>query len=242
MTKYVRKLIIPALAIAALVMLASCGDNGNDNNGDETPSLNDLYATQTAESASTADMPTAAATQPEVTPEIRFAEACVNSGEKSFSAAPPRIIDTNKTYIATIKTAKGDIVVDLYSDTPITANNFVFLACKGFYDGLTFHRVEPGFVIQGGDPQGTGSGGPGYTIPDEDDDGHLMDEGVISMAKAGPNTTGSQFFVTTGLGSGGDLSYLDPDFTVFGEVTSGMDAAKELAVGDTITAITIEEQ
>ena len=235
-------LIVPAIAVTALVLLASCGDNGNDNNGDATPSLNDLYATQTAESSSTAGTPTTAATPPEVTPEIPFAEACVNSGEKSFSAPPPRIIDTNKAYVATIKTAKGDIVVELYSDTPITTNNFVFLACKGFYDGLTFHRVEPDFVIQGGDPEGTGSGGPGYAIPDEGDGGHLMDEGVISMAKAGANTTGSQFFVTTGLGSGGDLSYLDPDFTVFGEVTSGMDVAKEIALGDTITAITIEEQ
>jgi peptidyl-prolyl cis-trans isomerase B (cyclophilin B) len=176
------------------------------------------------------------------TPDQPFAEACIDTGEKSFDAPPPRIIDTAKTYVATISTAQGDIIAELYDDTPLTTNNFVFLACKGFYDGLTFHRVVADFVIQGGDPTGSGSGGPGYAIDDEDDPGHLMDEGVISMAKSGPDTTGSQFFVTIGLGAQGDLSYLDPDFTVFGEVTEGLDVAKEIAQGDTIETITIAEE
>ena len=177
----------------------------------------------------------------DTTPVGAFAEACQKSDQKQFSE-PEQVIDTNKTYVATIKTAHGDIVVELFSDTPITTNNFAFLACKGFYDGLTFHRVEPDFVIQGGDPTGSGSGGPGYTIPDEDDDAHLMVEAVISMAKSGPNTTGSQFFITIGLGASGSLSYLDPDFTVFGQVTQGMDVAKQIAVGDVIETITIEER
>jgi cyclophilin family peptidyl-prolyl cis-trans isomerase len=167
--------------------------------------------------------------------------ACEPSSEQ-YTKAPDLIIDTSKKYVATIKTAKGDIIVELYSDTPTTTNNFVFLAREGYYDCLTFHRVVPDFVIQGGDPTGTGSGGPGYTIPDEDDPGHLMVEGVISMAKAGPDTTGSQFFITIGLGSEGDLSYLDPDFTVFGTVIEGMDVAKQIAQTDTIESITIEEQ
>ena len=114
------------------------------------------------------------------------------------------------------------------------------------HDGLTFFRVDPGFVIQGGDPTGTGtaapSGGPGYSIPDEDDPGHLMDEGVISMAKAGPNTTGSQFFITIGLGTSGDLNYLDAGFTVFGEVMEGLDVAKQIVVDDIMESVTIEEQ
>lgn len=176
------------------------------------------------------------------TPSMAFSEGCQKSGETQWSQAPERIIDTNRTYIATITTDKGDIVVELFSDTPITTNNFVFLACQGFYDGLTFHRVIPDFVIQGGDPTGSGSGGPGYSIPDEDDGDHTMVEGVISMAKSGPNTTGSQFFVTIGLGEGGSLAYLDPDFTVFGSVSSGMDVAKQIAQGDTITTISIAER
>src|SRR3972149_4388877 len=94
-----------------------------------------------------------------------LADAGERTGERSFKAVPPAIIDTNKTYVATIKTAKGDIVVELDTKRAITTNNFVYLAAKGYYDGLNFHRVEPGFVIQGGCPRGTGTGGPGYSIP-----------------------------------------------------------------------------
>lgn len=166
-----------------------------------------------------------------------FAKACQKTHEKQFSAAPEQIIDTNKTYVATVKTEKGDIVLELFSDVPITANNFIFLACKGFYDGLTFHRVIPDFVAQGGDPEGTGLGGPGYSIPDEDDGDHLMEEGVISMAKSGPDTTGSQFFITYA-----PQPHLDDGFTVFGRVTEGMDVLEQIVIGDTIETITIEER
>jgi peptidylprolyl isomerase len=242
-----RKLIIPTIAIAALMVLASCSSSENGGN-DKTPSNADLYATQTAESSSTASMPTAAATQASVTPELSFAEACVNSGEKTFAAAPPRIIDTSKTYTATIKTDKGDIVLELFSDVPITTNNFVFLSCKGFYDGVTFHRVLQDFMAQGGDPLGTGTGGPGYAIPDEDDGDHTFaDAGAISMAKSGPNTTGSQFFITYS-----PQTRLDADFTVFGKLTAGMDVLKQITLrdpdqnptftGDKIDTITITEQ
>ena len=175
-----------------------------------------------------------------------FAQACQKTDEKQFTAAPEQIIDTNKTYIATIKIEKGDIVLELFSDVPITTNNFVFLACKGYYDGVTFHRVIPGFVAQGGDPTGTGSGGPGYAIPDEDDGDHAFDAGVISMAKSGPNTTGSQFFITYA-----PQPQLAADFTVFGRVTDGMDVVEQITPrdpatattpGDVIETITIEEQ
>ncbi len=214
------RFFIPTLAIAALVMLASC----SDDNADDTPS-----ATNT---------PAAAATRPEVTPEIPFAGACVNSGEKTFSAAPPRIIDTNMTYVATIKTDKGDIVLQLDNRHAVTTNNFVFLACKGYYDGLTFHRVEADFVIQGGDPEGNGQGGPGYTIPGEFE-GSVFDRGVIGMARTGdPNSAGSQFYIMIG-----DAGHnLDGAYADFGHVTSGQDVAEQIAIGDSINEITITEQ
>jgi len=214
-------LFLAGIAIVAFGALAvACGEDEADENanGGETPVL-------------------------DITPSASFAEACRKSDEKQFTEPPPQIIDTNKTYIATIKTAKGDMVVELYSDVPITTNNFVFLACKGFYDGLTFHRVVADFVIQGGDPTGQGSGGPGYKILEEDDGDHLLEEGVISMAHTDqPNSTGSQFFITIGLGADGSLEYLDPDFAVFGSVTEGMDVAKQIAQGDVMEAVTIEER
>jgi peptidyl-prolyl cis-trans isomerase B (cyclophilin B) len=171
---------------------------------------------------------------------MAFAENCQKSGEKQFASAPEMIIDTSKGYVATIKTAKGDIVAELHSDTPVTTNNFVFLACKGYYDGLTFHRVVADFVIQGGDPTGTGTGGPGYQIADEDDGDHILDTGSLSMAKSGPNTTGSQFFVVTGPRA--SVQHLDSDFTVFGQVTSGQDVAAQIAQGDKMDSVTIEER
>ena len=178
---------------------------------------------------------------------MAFADGCQKSDEKQFPDGPETIIDSSKSYIATIKMDSGDIVIELFSDTPITTNNFVFLACKGYYDGVTFHRVIPRFMAQGGDPTGTGRGGPGYSIPDEDDGDHGMDAGVISMAKAGPNTTGSQFFITYA-----PQQQLEPDFTVFGRVTSGMDIVNAITprdpndtnapLGDAMQTVTIEER
>jgi len=174
---------------------------------------------------------------------------CQRTGEKSFPAPPEMIIDPEKTYVATIQTEKGDVVLELFAkDTPITTNNFVFLACKGFYDGVTFHRVMPGFVAQGGDPTGTGAGGPGYKIPDEADAVSFDSPGLLSMAKAGRNTTGSQFFITYA-----PVPRLDADFTVFGRVTSGMDVLESLTPrdpqttpdappGDKILRIDLEEK
>lgn len=146
-------------------------------------------------------------------------------------------IDTSKSYKASIITAKGTMEVTLDAKAaPVTVNNFVFLAKDRFYDGLTFHRVEPGFVIQGGDPNGDGSGGPGYTIADEQS-GLLHDEGAIAMAKSSaPNSAGSQFYVT--LGAQHDL---DGRYTVFGKVTAGNDVPAKIGVGDVITRITIAE-
>ncbi len=155
----------------------------------------------------------------------------------SYSAPPPMTIDTNKQYTATIKTEKGDLVLELFaSDVPVTVNNFVFLAREGFYDGITFHRVIPGFMAQGGDPTGRGSGGPGYSFADEFTK-HTHVTGALSMANAGPNTNGSQFFITYA-----PQRHLDGLHSVFGQLINGMDVLEAIKQGDTIVGITIEER
>jgi peptidyl-prolyl cis-trans isomerase B (cyclophilin B) len=154
----------------------------------------------------------------------------------SYSAPPPMTIDTNKQYTATIETGKGNLVLELFaSDVPVTVNNFVFLAREGFYDNTTFHRVIPDFMAQGGDPTGTGTGGPGYKFADEFTK-HTHVTGTLSMANAGPNTNGSQFFITYA-----PQSHLDNRHSVFGKLIDGMDILKRLINGDTIKRITIEE-
>lgn len=159
-----------------------------------------------------------------------------------YSQPPEMQIDPSKTYVATISTAKGDIVVQLDANAaPLTVNNFVFLARQGFYDNLTFHRVEPGFVIQGGDPTGTGGGGPGYTVPAEIQLPHV--EGAIAMARRADEvnptraSSGSQFYITLA-----PTPFLDGGYTAFGHVTEGMDVVKSIAVGDVIEKITITEE
>ena len=159
-----------------------------------------------------------------------------------YSAPPEMQIDPDKTYVATISTAKGDIVVQLdASAAPLTVNNFVFLAEQGFYDGLTFHRVEPGFVIQGGDPAGTGGGGPGYTVPAEIQLPHV--EGAIAMARRGDEvnpdraSSGSQFYITLA-----PPPFLDEGYTAFGHVIEGMEVVQSIAIGDVIEKITITEE
>jgi cyclophilin family peptidyl-prolyl cis-trans isomerase len=158
-----------------------------------------------------------------------------------YKSAPAMTIDVSKSYIATIKTAKGDIVAELYpKDAPQHVNNFVFLAREGFYDNLTFHRVVPGFVIQGGDPLGTGTGGPGYNIPPEIKGKHS--KGALAMARrAGPAQTtpssGSQFYITLA-----PQPHLDGEYTVFGQVIRGMEVVEKIAVGDVIQTIIIEEK
>jgi cyclophilin family peptidyl-prolyl cis-trans isomerase len=133
-------------------------------------------------------------------------------------------IDPSKEYQATIKTNFGDIVVQLFpEDAPLAVNNFVFLARQGFYDGVKFHRVVKGFVIQGGDPTGTGTGGPGYKFADEEVTRDYI-AGTLAMANSGSNTNGSQFFITLA-----DLSgQLPKKYTIFGLVTSGFDVVQEI--------------
>jgi cyclophilin family peptidyl-prolyl cis-trans isomerase len=160
---------------------------------------------------------------------------------------PTGALDLTKSYSARFKTERGEIVCELFAaDAPMTVENFVNLARAGFYDGVTFHRVIPGFMAQGGDPTGTGSGGPGYSFLDELSTRRRHDgPGVLSMANAGPNTNGSQFFLTFG-----PTPHLDGRHTVFGRVTSGMDVLRSLRErdpqrdpkpGDKIETIEIEE-
>ena len=138
---------------------------------------------------------------------------------------------------ATIKTTKGDIRLELYPDeAPITVANFVNLAERGYYDGVIFHRVVPGFVIQGGDPTGTGSGGPGYRFEDEFHPSRRHDSaGILSMANSGPKTNGSQFFITHG-----PTPHLDDRHSVFGKVVSGMDVVNAIRARDAMLSVTIE--
>jgi cyclophilin family peptidyl-prolyl cis-trans isomerase len=147
-------------------------------------------------------------------------------------------IDPTKKYTATIETNRGIIVAELFaSQTPGTVNNFVSLARDGYYDGVTFHRVIKDFIVQGGDPTGTGRGGPGYTFKDEFDPKLKHDKpGVLSMANAGPNTNGSQFFITHL-----PTPWLDGKHSVFGQVTKGQDVVNKIEQGDVMLSVTITE-
>ncbi len=144
-----------------------------------------------------------------------------------WKSPPAMSIDANKTYTATITTNYGDIVIELLpKESPITVNSFVFLARQGFYDGVKFHRVVKGFVIQTGDPTGTGRGGPGYQYNDELPVQREYGPGIVAMANSGSNTNGSQFFICTGSKSK-NLNYM-PNYNIFGQVTSGMDVVLKI--------------
>ena len=169
--------------------------------------------------------------------------------QKQFTYCPPMQIDPAKRYTATLKTEQGDIVIQLYPDkAPMAVNSFVFLARQGYMDGMTFHRVLPGFVAQTGDPSGTGFGGPGYTFADEISDLKYDKAGMVGMANSGPNANGSQFFI-----SFAPLPDLDGGYTIFGEVIEGLENAEKLTPrdptaslgippGDEIITVEIKEQ
>ncbi len=148
------------------------------------------------------------------------------------------MIDTNKQYTATIETSRGKVVLELFAkDVPRTVNNFVFLAREGFYDGTRFHRVIDDFMVQGGDPTGTGSGGPGYAFADEFTQ-HKHIVGTLSMANAGANTNGSQFFIITT----NPQPHLDGKHSVFGQLIEGMDVLRQIKQADTLIKVTIQEK
>ena len=183
------------------------------------------------------------------TEAVQPGAAAPAASSKQYASAPPMTIDAKKQYFATFKMAKGgEFVVQLYPDkAPITVNSFVFLARDGFFNGVTFHRVLEGFMAQGGDPTGTGMGGPGYEFVNEDSDLKFDKAGVLAMANAGRDTNGSQFFITFG-----PTPDLDGGYTIFGQVISGMDVVNGITrrdpqmnpsfEGDVIASVTISEK
>jgi cyclophilin family peptidyl-prolyl cis-trans isomerase len=174
---------------------------------------------------------------------VQYPEMPANVMQRNgmFDALPPTVIDLGVAYTATIQTSKGEIVCELYAEhAPRTVNNFVYLARSGYYDGLSFHRVVPGFVIQGGDPLGKGNGGPGYTVPAEIGQPHQ--KGALAMARLSDEvnperaSSGSQFYITLDR-----TPHLDGAYTVFGRVVEGMSVVESIAVGDEILSIGIAE-
>ena len=187
---------------------------------------------QTSSAVPTFSVPTSGVAQASGTQAS--APAAVPTVKKlQWSSPPSMMIDTTKQYFATVQMAKGgQFVIQLYADkAPITVNNFVFLSQQGYYDGVTFHRVIDGFMAQGGDPTGTGTGDPGYQFVNEKNDLAFDKAGVVAMANAGPNTNGSQFFITFG-----SVGLSENDYTIFGQVISGMDVVNGITRRDPQTA------
>ncbi len=221
MSRRRHRLLLAGGAVAIALGVAACG--GGDDDGQETAA--------TGGDAAAAAAP---ASVPEPTTDADGNIVCTDEAPdpppdpETYDGPPEVVIDEALAYTATMQTGCGEIVIALDAENaPSTVNNFAFLAEEGFYDGLTFHRVVPGFVIQGGDPAGDGTGGPGYQFDDElPDDGYP--EGAVAMANAGPNTNGSQFFIVTG-----DASALPNSFSRFGEVTEGIEVARAIeGLGD----------
>lgn len=218
-------------ALGATLFASACGgDKKATTSTPATPALSS-QPTSAATSGATPVATKAATTSTATTP----AAAPTQAGEKkTYSAPPPLTIDANKKYFATIKMDIGDIRLELYpKEAPQSVNSFVFLAREHFYDGVTFHRVIPGFVAQAGDPDGTGRGGPGYTIPDEVNSHKFLD-GSLGMAKtSAPNSAGSQWFIDYA-----PQTALDGGYTVFGQLVSGRDVLDKIKTRDPATATT----
>ncbi|CAH1195101.1 hypothetical protein PAECIP111893_00613 [Paenibacillus plantiphilus] len=195
-----RRLTIALLAASLAITLAGCGDKKAEDNAN-------------TQGSATAD----------VAPENEETKT-----PKQWKQMPEMSIDTNKSYEAHFVTSKGEFTIELFAkDAPQTVNSFVFLAKEKYFEGIKFHRVLSDFMIQTGDPLGTGSGGPGYNIPDELDNGHVYEEGTVAMANTmQPDSGGSQFFI----GTGEDVKGLDmqPIYTIFGKISSGMDTIKAI--------------
>ena len=207
-----RMILGAAMLLATAMVVAACG--GDDPEPTPTP-LRVETATPTAAAGDTS-------AGPSPTP-----------GPQEYDGPPDLVIDTSKDYYATFVTERGEFRLRLFDDrAPRTVNNFVFLARDGFYNGVTFHRVIPGFMAQGGDPTGTGGGSPGYRFDDEFHPDLIHNAGVISMANSGPNTNGSQFFITFV-----PTPHLDGAHAVFGEVVEGMDVVNNISPRDPATAI-----
>lgn len=167
-------------------------------------------------------------------PSLSALQSPSTSSKKYDSAAQTLKKEEIEGKKVRVRTEKGDIVIELFADAPKAASNFIFLASNGFYDSLTFHRREEGFVIQGGDPKGDGTGGPGYKFEDETVNRDYL-RGIVAMANAGPNTNGSQFFIMLK-----DNFTLPKNYTIFGKVLEGMEVVDLIVVGDTMENVTVE--
>jgi cyclophilin family peptidyl-prolyl cis-trans isomerase/Na+-transporting methylmalonyl-CoA/oxaloacetate decarboxylase gamma subunit len=252
-----RPLLVLSVLALAVVLMAACAPATLQPTAAPAPTT----APAAAPATELAPQPTAAAPEPTAAAPVATVAAAPDTrpivpapveGQRPLADLPPEerldrfsgpaapATDPKVIYQATIVTDKGNIVAELYQDTPGGTNNFVTLAQNGYYDGLTFHRVEPGFVIQGGDPAGDGSGGPGYTIPAEIN--HLHNKGALAWARTGDQinperaSSGSQFYVTLD-----KTPFLDGGYSVFGQVIEGMDVAEKIAVGDKIQKIEISQ-
>ena len=230
------RLLVLALAAALVLLVIACGgDDEEDASGlaTDTPAPTEQTLSDPEPAALNCPAPVTTAPEPVM---------------KQYDAKPDLTIDTSKTYTAVVKTVRGDFTIRLRPDlAPEHVNSFIFLAREGFYDGVTFHRVIPGFVAQGGDPTGTGSGGPGYTLPAEFSDEKFV-RGTLGMARSSdPNSAGSQFYINFDA-----TPSLDGQYTIFGSVTEGMDVVDCLTArdpsrdpnappGDAIVAIEISE-
>lgn len=193
------------LLISAALLLGGCGNN---NASTEEPATDQATGNTTEQTSPTEETPATQAT-------------------KSWDNPPAMEIDVNKSYEAEVTTSKGTFTIELFAkDAPKTVNNFVFLSKQGFYNDVIFHRIMESFMIQTGDPQGTGMGGPGYQFEDEKTD-YKYEPGIVAMANSGTNTNGSQFFICTGADS--DFLNSQPNYTIFGKVTKGMDVVKQIA-------------
>ena len=263
----IRATLLCSLLLCALVVLAACGGSDSaetttnssaDSSAIATPAADSAgdaqNAESTVESAGTPEPPAEAPTQDVIVPQPEIANpgpvSSIAPMERNamYDAAPEMEIDPAQFYYATFKTNRGDVKVQLFADrAPITVNNFVYLARQGFYDNTSFHRVLDGFMAQGGDPTGTGSGGPGYEFEDEFFPGLNFDRpGLLAMANAGPGTNGSQFFITFAA-----TDWLNGGHTIFGEVIEGDDVLSRLTrrdpstqpdfVGDELYTVLIEE-
>lgn len=241
-------IVAAVIIVAAVYSIWISGDDGDD----------DVATDDTAEPTDTSPDTSVDDTEPATDAEPLPCPPADGSAEPrtEFPAAPEMCIDTAKTYTATMVTDAGTIELELFADkAPLTVNNFVYLARHHYFDGLTFHRVIPDFVLQGGDPQGTGAGGPGYQFADELPDPDEYQAGSLAMANSGPNTNGSQFFIVTSeTGAdalvnavGGEAAY-----SLFGQVTEGMDVVAAIeadgspggtpTVVHTIESVTITER
>jgi cyclophilin family peptidyl-prolyl cis-trans isomerase len=220
-----RKKYVVILGLSAF-LLSGCGESGNTPKGlGDIPQKEKAKYTEEMEKATANER---GGVQGEKSEQKPVTQSISNGMNDKYSSVPKMMIDTKKEYTAIMKTTAGEMTIRLNAaSVPNTVNNFVFLAKEKFYDGVIFHRTIKGFMIQGGDPTGTGMGGPGYKFADEPFTGEYK-RGVLAMANAGPNTNGSQFFIM-------HADYpLPKNYVIFGEVTAGLDVVDKIATAPTV--------